>query len=99
MFLLLQLNMPTEHLVENVQAIMSAVNAHRPKRAGKFITRVYFTTPNSKETFLISPADFPFEDYDRPGKIITLDQARPQKKKGKPSHIPGKTYELFRTPA
>lgn len=37
----------------------------RPKRDGKFITRVIFTSPPSKETLKIDPKDFPFDDYDR----------------------------------
>lgn len=32
----------------------------------QFITRVFFTSPNSKEIFKVDPVDFPFEDYDRP---------------------------------
>lgn len=35
----------------------------RPKRNGKFITRVFLTSPPSKENFKIDPKDFPFE-YD-----------------------------------
>ncbi|XP_031620369.1 39S ribosomal protein L1, mitochondrial [Contarinia nasturtii] len=91
------LTMPTEQIVQNVRDIMSSVNAQRPKRAGKFITRLYFTTPESKEIFKISPADFPFEDYERPGALIKLDQAKPKKKQAKPCHEAGRTYELFRT--
>lgn len=58
------LNMPTEHLISNFNAILTSVNAQRPKRDGKFITRVLFTSPPSQETLKINPSEFPFDNYD-----------------------------------
>lgn len=72
---------------------MMVVNDQRPNRSGKFITRVYFTTPNSEEKFQIDPADFPFKDYDRPEDPETQLK---KKQKEKPTFV--RTYELFRTP-
>lgn len=60
-----QLNMPTEQLVSNFKSLLLSVNAMRPKRDGKFITHVRFTSPPSQENLLIDPADFPFDDYVR----------------------------------
>lgn len=93
----LQLLMPTEHLNENFNAIMSAVNAQRPNRGGKFITRVYFTTPVSKEKFSIDPVSFPFEDYERPEEPSKVVQPKKSKKKVNPNQFQ-RTYTLFRTP-
>lgn len=36
----------------------------RPKREGRFITRIYLTSPPSKENFKIDPKDFPIDDYE-----------------------------------
>lgn len=83
--------MPTENLIENFRSILSTVNSQRPNRPGKFITRVYLTSPNSKEIFKIDPAGFPFEDYERPGEIPTLPQKK--KKNEKPKFT--RTYQLF----
>lgn len=57
--------MPTEHLVSNFNALLENINTFRPKRDGKFITRVIMTSPPSQETLKIDPNDFPFDDYDR----------------------------------
>lgn len=86
--------MPTEHLVENFRSVMSVINAQRPNRPGKFITRVHFTALNSKEIFKIDPADFPFDDYERPGEMKVLPQKK--KKHEQPKFV--RTYQLFRTP-
>lgn len=62
---LVQLNMPTEHLISNFNSLLLSVNTMRPKRDGKFITRVLLTSPPSKENLKIDPKDFPFDDYVR----------------------------------
>lgn len=54
--------MPTEHLVSNFNLLLQSVNTMRPKRAGKFITRVFLTSPPSQENFKIDPKDFPIDD-------------------------------------
>lgn len=86
--------MPTEHLIDNFNSVMKSINAQRPNRPGKFITRVHFTAQNSKEMFKIDPVDFPFEDYIRPGEMPVLQQKK--KKNEQPTFV--RTYQLFRTP-
>lgn len=93
----IQLLMPTEHLAANFNAIISTVNRLRPNRGGKFITRVHFTTPVSKEKFLIDPSDFPFEDYERPEDLTKVVQKKKSKKQENPNQFQ-RTYQLFRTP-
>lgn len=53
--------MPTEHIKANFETVLKDVNSFRPKRAGKFITRVIMTSPPSPETLKIDPAEFPFD--------------------------------------
>lgn len=91
-----QLNMPTEQLIENFNAILTTVNGQRPNRPGKFITRVHLTTPLTNEKFKIDPVDFPFADFERPGKVPTLPQKKAKKGQEKPQFA--RTYQLFRTP-
>lgn len=62
--------MPTEHLISNFNSLLLSVNTMRPKRDGKFITRVLFTSPPSKENLKIDPKDFPFDDYVRGSQIV-----------------------------
>lgn len=89
--------MPTEHLAANFNDIISTVNRQRPNRGGKFITRVYFTTPVSNERFKIDPSDFPFEDYERPEDPVKVVQTKKSKKLENPNQFQ-RTYQLFRTP-
>lgn len=58
-----QLDMPTDHLVSNFNSLLTSVNTMRPKREGRFITRVILTSSPSKEQLKIDPKDFPF-DYE-----------------------------------
>lgn len=88
--------MPTEHLVDNFKTILTTINGQRPKRGGKFITRVFFTTPVSKESFLIDPVDFPFADYERPMEPVKVQPKK--KKKAESITTFERTYNLFRTP-
>lgn len=96
----LQLDMPTEHLIENFNDIMTTVNALRPKRGGKFITRVLFTSPPSKEIFRIDPLDFPFDDYERPAdeKKVLVQKKKQKKKIELPNILFVKKYDLFKAP-
>lgn len=87
--------MPTEHLIDNFNAVMTTINGQRPNRGGKFITRVHCTTQNSKEIFKIDPTDFPFEDYERPGGEPL--QPQKSKKKSQTENKFVRTYQLFRT--
>lgn len=95
-----QLDMPSEHLIENFSDIMSSVNTLRPKRGGKFITRVLFTSPPSKEIFRIDPVDFPFEDYERPEdeKKVIVQKKSLKKRIEKPNIHFVRKYDLFKTP-
>lgn len=61
--------MPVDHLQANFDALLSSVNEMRPNRAGKFITRIFVTSPPSREMFRIDPKSFPFDDYDRPAPV------------------------------
>lgn len=47
--------MDAAHLEENLVALLKDVNKVRPKRDGKFITRVVLTSPPSGETLKIDP--------------------------------------------
>lgn len=86
--------MPTDHLADNCAQILSTVNSLRPKRGGRFITRVFFGTSLVNERLRIDPADFPFDDYERP---IEVKDVKVSKKKSKinPNQIP-REYQLFR---
>lgn len=88
--------MPTEHLADNCTQILATVNKQRPKRGGRFITRVFFETPLVDERLRIDPKDFPFDDYERPivEKVVKVSN---KKSKINPNQIP-REYTLFRTP-
>lgn len=92
--------MPSEHLIENFNDIMTTVNTQRPKRGGKFITRVLFTSPPSREVFRIDPLDFPFDDYERPEdeKKVLVQKKSLKKKIVLPNISFVKKYDLFKTP-
>lgn len=47
--------MDPKHLEENLIALLTDVNKVRPKREGRFVTRVLLTSPPSGETFKIDP--------------------------------------------
>lgn len=49
------LNMPTEHIEENLTSLLKDIDVMRPKREGKFISRVILKSPPSKEEFKINP--------------------------------------------
>lgn len=47
--------MDPKHLEENLVALLTDVNSVRPKRAGKFVTKVLLTSPPSGEVLKIDP--------------------------------------------
>lgn len=47
--------MEPKHLEENLVALLTDVNKVRPKREGRFVTRVLLTSPPSGETLKIDP--------------------------------------------
>ncbi|XP_058451567.1 large ribosomal subunit protein uL1 [Malaya genurostris] len=49
------LEMDSKHLEENLSTLLMDVNSMRPKREGKFITRVLLKSPPSGETLKIDP--------------------------------------------
>lgn len=49
------LNLDPQHLEDNLVALLKDVDKMRPKRAGKFITRVLLKSPPSPEQFKIDP--------------------------------------------
>lgn len=49
------LNMDPKHLEENLVSLLKDIDMMRPKRAGKFITRVLLLSPPSPEKFKIDP--------------------------------------------
>ncbi|KAG4078033.1 hypothetical protein HA402_002084 [Bradysia odoriphaga] len=49
------LNMDKKHLEENLVALLTDVNKQRPKREGRFITRVLLKSPPSGEKLKIDP--------------------------------------------
>lgn len=89
--------METDQLAENCRSIVTAVNENRPKRGGRFITRVFLETEMSSELLRINPNDFPFEDYDIPIEEKKLVNQPRRKRKPNPNTLP-RVYQLFRTP-
>ena len=64
-----KLSMETSQLEANLRAVLEDINTFRPKREGKFITRVLLKSPPSKEMFKIDPFLYvPEEDVKRSGK-------------------------------
>ncbi|KAG5671742.1 hypothetical protein PVAND_001922 [Polypedilum vanderplanki] len=49
------LDMDVKHLEDNLASLLQDINKMRPKREGKFITRVYINSPPSSEKLKINP--------------------------------------------
>lgn len=49
------LEMPVEHLEDNLKNLLIDIDAMRPRREGKFITRVLLKSPPSKEVLKVDP--------------------------------------------
>lgn len=60
--------MDTKHLEANLKAVLEDINTFRPKREGRFITRVLLKSAPSKEMFKIDPFQYVSEEYKRTGK-------------------------------
>lgn len=52
------LNMDAKHLEENLVSLLKDINSMRPKREGKFITRVLLKSPPSNEQLKINPFNY-----------------------------------------
>lgn len=59
------LNMDAQHLEENISFLLKDVNTVRPKRDGRFITRVLLNSPPSCEHLKIDPFVYVTELYDK----------------------------------
>ncbi|XP_063704860.1 large ribosomal subunit protein uL1 [Culicoides brevitarsis] len=57
------LSMPTEHLEQNLVSLLKDIETMRPKRDGKFITRILLKCPPSKEQLKIDPFQYVSETY------------------------------------
>ena len=57
--------MDTKQLEANLEALLKDINSFRPKREGRFITRVLMKSPPSKEMFKIDPFKYVDEEYKR----------------------------------
>lgn len=60
------LQMDANHLEENLKALLQDVNAARPKREGRFITRVLLKSPPSSEVLKIDAFKYVPEMYEKP---------------------------------
>lgn len=56
----------------NLKAVLEDINNFRPKREGRFITRVLLKSPPSKEMFKIDPFQYVDEEYKRTGKKVDV---------------------------
>lgn len=65
-----KLGMDTQHLEANLRAVLEDINHHRPKREGRFITRVLLKSPPSKELFKIDPFQYVSEEFKRTGRKV-----------------------------
>ena len=59
------LDMDAQHLEENLCSLLQDVNSVRPKREGRFITRVLLKSPPSREQLKIDAFQFVPEMYDK----------------------------------
>lgn len=60
------LDMASEHLEENLRSLLLDVNSARPRREGRFITRVLLKSPPSREQFKIDAFQYVPEMYEKP---------------------------------
>lgn len=59
------LNLDTKHLEENLRSLLLDVNMARPKREGRFITRVLLKSPPNREQLKIDPFQYVPEMYEK----------------------------------
>lgn len=74
------LDMDTQHLEENVRFLLQDVNTMRPKREGRFITRVLLKSAPSSEQLKIDPFVYVPELFDK----STAKTTREAKKQAEP---------------
>lgn len=70
------LDMETKHLESNLASVLKDIDSMRPKRDGKFITRVLLKSSPSREELKINPFVYVSEGREPSGakKSITVDQ-------------------------
>lgn len=59
------LDMDAQHLEENLRSLLQDINSVRPKREGRFITRVLLKSPPSREQLKIDAFQFVPEMYEK----------------------------------
>lgn len=59
--------MDAKHLEENLTSLLKDIDSVRPKRSGKFITRVLLKSPPSSEQLKIDPFLIIPEEFKRSG--------------------------------
>lgn len=67
------LDMDVQHLEENIRFLLQDVNTMRPKRDGRFITRVLLKSPPSSEQLKIDPFVYIPELYDKTAAKISRE--------------------------
>ncbi|KAL7729255.1 hypothetical protein ACLKA6_009708 [Drosophila palustris] len=72
------LDMDAQHLEENIRFLLQDVNTVRPKRDGRFITRVLLKSPPSSEQLKIDPFVYVSELYDKSTAKVKKDSKKPE---------------------
>lgn len=79
------LDMPIEHLTDNLKNLLIDIDKMRPKREGKFITRVLLKSPPSGEELKIDPYQFVAEsrsDFKKSSKDVVEEDEEVEKEEG-----------------
>uniref|UniRef100_A0A1A9WY60 Large ribosomal subunit protein uL1m n=1 Tax=Glossina brevipalpis TaxID=37001 RepID=A0A1A9WY60_9MUSC len=72
------LNMDTQHLEENLSFLLKDIDTMRPKREGRFITRVLLRSPPSPEVLKIDPYVYVPELYTKSDSRKSTVQGKPE---------------------
>ncbi|KAH8283941.1 hypothetical protein KR054_005496 [Drosophila jambulina] len=72
------LDMDAQKLEENIQYLLQDVNTMRPKREGRFITRVLLKSPPSSEQLKIDPFVYVPEMWDKSSAKVKKEEAKKQ---------------------
>lgn len=68
------LDMDTKHLEENLIYLLRDIDQARPRRDGRFITRVLLKSPPSGEQLKINPFLYISENYVKTGKVQEIEE-------------------------
>ncbi|XP_017036969.1 large ribosomal subunit protein uL1m [Drosophila kikkawai] len=80
------LDMDAGKLEENIQHLLQDVNTMRPKREGRFITRVLLKSPPSSEQLKIDPFVYVPEMWDKSSAKVKREGARKQPEPAEEPH-------------